>query len=226
MQLAGNASVPAGCGGVLTFVGDPGHTETFEYQAGDFCTTEWTETDPDTIISTYDSTEVKNGTYALSIATDGVNREDNYVQANTGGADGDFSISFWYYAYDVADYNDHVIMASTESATIAEGSGFDIRHIHYDTGNAQFKVSAGASNDTSSSISTNAWYRIEIDFNQNASSTVEIYNTAEALQDTLTFTAQNKALQYHTFGCIFSDASAASTQYYDDIKYKSGGGGF
>ena len=96
MQLAGNASVPAGCGGVLTFVGDPGHTETFEYQAGDFCTTEWTETDNDTIINTYDNTTVKNGTYALSIALTGASQDDNYVQADigAGGRSGDFSFDF------------------------------------------------------------------------------------------------------------------------------------
>lgn len=80
------AAPPAGCGGTQTFVGDPGDTESFEYQADDFCTTEFSVTDNDSIISTYDGTQVKNGSYAASIAFTGSGTEnDNFIQANLEG---------------------------------------------------------------------------------------------------------------------------------------------
>ena len=219
------AEVDSGCGGIQTFVGDPGDTETFEFEAADFCTTEFTETDPETIISTYDNTTVKNGTYALSIALDGVNREDNYVQADLGAADGDFTIDFWYYLYDDAGYNAVYVWSGSTTTDYAEGK-LQIRHDRNATGKAMIFVESTVNNDQSIDITTGQWIRIEVDFNQNAASTVKIYDTTDTLKDTLNFTASNEAMRYFSWGCLYSNAYATHTYYYDDVRFKSSGGGF
>ena len=224
--IARKNATPPGCGGTQTFVGDPGDTESFEFEAADFCTTEFTETDPETIINTYDATQVKNGSHALSIAVSGENQEDNYVQANLGTADADFTMDFWYYLYNRGDWVGHYIASLTTTAPVADAIGVALRHVGADT--VDTIVADGVVDDTSINLTSPAWYRIEIDYyknNDTAQSTVKIYNTSDALIDTLNFTASNAEVQYFNFGCIFSTANTG-TFYYDDVRYQSTAGGF
>jgi len=228
-SVAGCSTIdsPAGCGGTSTFVGNPGDTETFEYQAADFCCTEFTEVDGgDHIINTYDTAQVKNGTHALSIALTGEDQEDNYVQADLGSADDDFVTDFWYYLFDAADYNSTYINSGTLSSDPSDGSGWAIRHDHLQSSSADIYVATTINNDTSIPLTTNAWYRLEVDYNRNGGSTLKIYNASDVLLDTLDFTAPDGGIRYINFGCIYSNANATNTQYYDDIRYKSSGGAF
>jgi len=224
--IAGKNAAAVGCGGTQTFVGDPGDTETFEFEAADFCCTEFSEVDIDTIINTYDNTQVKNGSYALSIALTGANQDDNYVQADFGSGDADFTVDFWYYLYDAADYNSVYIHTATTTTNPAGGDGWNIRHDHFSTGKAHIYTVSAINNDTSIDITTNQWIRLEVDYNKNGASTVKIYDATNTLKDTLNFTAENNDLRYLSFGCIYSNADATNTHYYDDVRYKSGGGGF
>lgn len=214
----------AGCAGILNFV--TGDTETFEYQLTDFCTTQFTETDPDGIISTYDTAKAKNGTHSCSIALTGINQDDNFIQADLGAADGDFTVDFWYFLFDETGYDGVEISTISAGADPDDGVRVRISHKHYAAGWARIYVASAVDNDTSGSIATGQWIRIEVDFNKNGASTVEVYDAADSLKDTLNYTAENTSLRYVNFGCISSDADATNTSYYDDVRYKAAGGGF
>lgn len=216
-----------GCGGTQTFVGNPGDTETFEYQADDFCCTEFSVTDPDGIISTHENAQVKNGSYAASFAFDGNDtRNDNWIKVNLGAGDGDFTNDFWFWPHDYNDAKEYYIFTATEVDNSASSSrGYRLKHKHNYTGSWELKV-IGGTNDISIGLTSASWHRIEVDYNQNAASTIKIYNASDVLQDTLNFTASNYAPQYLFWGCIFGDVDARATNYLDDIRFKSGGGGF
>jgi len=232
MMLGGGGSEayqPSNCGGTQTFVGAPGDTETFEYQADDFCCTEFSVTDPDGIISTYDSTQVKNGTYAASFAFTGSGAEnDNWIKVDLGSTDSDYSNDFWFWPHKYNDSANYIMAVATSDDDSASASwGYRLKHVH--SGASDWKlqgVGDGESLDTSIALSAEAWYRIEVDFNQGGITTIEIYNSSDVLQDTLSFTARNIAPRYLFWGCILADGDARSTNYIDDIRFKSGGGGF
>jgi len=211
--------------GSLTFVGNPGDTETFEYQEGDFCTTEFSETDPATsIISTYDNTQVKNGSYACSFAHDGTGNDGHFIQVDLGAGDSDFSYDFWFWPHDYDDYAGYTFHCPSASADMSN-KGFVLYHYHFGDGQCKFEA-VGGSSDTSSAYSSEAWYRFEVDFNQNDTCTIEIYNAADEYQETLTFTSWDNQPRYINWGQTVNDSDAQGTNYFDDPRYKSGGGGF
>ena len=212
--------------GTQTFVGDPGDTETFEYQENDFCTTEFSYADPDGILSTYDNTQVKNGTYALSIAFDGTaNYHDNYFEANLGGTDAAFTVSFWVRVYAITGVQDQNLMGAFTDPNHAGDRAFKLKFSGDGAGGITFTID-GSADDTSIALVAPAWYRVEVEFQKAVEKTVEIYNSADALQDTLVWTGENIEPQYLHFGIVISDTEADETTYYDDIRYKSSGGGF
>ena len=223
------AALDSGCDGTQTFVGDPGDTETFEFEEADFCTTEFSEVDPDTIISTYSTTQFKNGSHSAFLGFTGTaDQNDNYISINTGGTDGDFTYSFWIWVEDKDDFNTGYIGAVNDGSASCSTPGFYMTNEHYETGLWRLHgigVLDPLSSDGSSSLPTETWLRIEIDYNQNATTTIEIYNTSEELQDTLSFTANDVAIQYFFFGeCVSSETTFS--YYIDDVRYKSSGGGF
>lgn len=216
-----------GCGGTSTFVGNPGDTETFEYQAGDFCCTEFSETDPDGIISTYDSSSPLSGTHSATIVFTGAgSQDDNFIQVDLGSGDGDFSFDFLVSLPSVADYQATYFMSATTTTTVSSSSrGFRLRHNHFGAGTCKIAVYAASSpDDTSINLSTGTKYRVQVDFNQNAASTVKIYNASDTLVDTLNFTALDYAPQYLNWGCLFSNVNANGTYKFDDSRLKTGGG--
>ena len=217
---------PAGCGGTLTFVGNPGDTETFEFEAGDFCCTEFSETDPDTIISTYNQTQVKNGSYAAQLNFSGVNQNDNYISVDLGVAgDTDFTIDFWVWVSDVDDNEGVNIFYLSDTTAGSCTTCVSLYWLHAGTGVWQLRIYGDADSETSSNLTTEAWYRIEIDFNLSAATTAEIYNSSDVLQGTITATGYGGTVRYPWWGHAASDADA-TVFYIDDVRYKSGGGGF
>lgn len=223
------SSSSVGCGGTQTFVGNPGDTETFEYQEGDFCCTEFVEEDNDGIISTYDNTQVKNGSYATSFAYTGSGAQgDCNIKVDLGSLDGDFTFDFWFWPHDYNDYNEYYFLLAAELDNKATSYwGFRLKHKHESTGSWKLEIyGTGSPDDTSSAYSSEAWYRLEVDFNQNGASTVKIYNASDVLQETCNFTAKDYAIRYIFWGCTYDSVHARATNYLDDVRYKSSGGGF
>jgi hypothetical protein len=64
-----------------TWIGAPGDAEKFEYQAGDFCTTEFSEIDNSTAIDPYSADSELFGTYGLEVTGDSDNGTDDQIQA-------------------------------------------------------------------------------------------------------------------------------------------------
>ena len=212
-----------GCGGTLNFV--TGDTESFEFEVGDFCTTQFTETDPDGIINSYDSAQYKNGGHSASFAWTGTGQDDNFVQANIGAGDDDFTYDFWVKPFDPEGYTSYLVATATGLSGVNNDVGVQISVLYNGTGVILIRAQ-GANNDTSTSLTPGNWHRVEVDYNRNGVSTVDIYDASNSLIDTLSLTANDFAVQYINFGCISSDADADQTIYFDDVRYKAAGGGF
>ena len=59
------------------------------------------------------------------------------------------------------------------------------------------------------------WYKCEIDYNRNASTTVKWYNSSEVLQDTHTVTAADEGVRYFSVGGGYVEAS--ENVAFDDV---------
>ena len=212
--------------GTQTFVGNPGDTETFEFEADDFCTTEFSWTDIDGVIDTYNTTQVKNGSHSAQLNFSGINQNDNYISVDLGVAgDSAFTLDFWIWVSDVNDYEGVNIFCASDSTAGACSTAVNLFWLHTGTGTWQLRIYGDATSDTSSNLSTETWYRIEFEYLQNDTTTAEIYNAAEELQDTITCTAFDDTPRYPWWGHAASDADA-TVFYIDDVRYKSSGGGF
>ena len=197
-----------GCGGTLTFVGTPGDTETFEYTEGDFCTTEFSETDPDGVISTYDTTRYHGGGHAVRFNYTGAGQNDNFIQADLGSGEADFTLTWRVWLPDIRSWANFPAFSFTPAASIAANMGCYISLLDSNNdANGKFLLS-GTATDTSSAVADEAWYKLVLNYTQNGSTTLVIYNAADELQDTLSVTANDQAVRYLNFGCVLDDDQA------------------
>lgn len=218
MGAAGKrAAAPEGCGGILTFVGTPGDTETFEYQEGDFCTTEFSETDPDGVISTYDTTRYHGDAHAVRFNYAGAGQNDNFIQVDIGSGEADFTLTWWVWLPDIRGWANFPSFSFTPATSISANMGCYISLL--DSNNdANGKIQIyGTSADASVAVPDEAWYKLILNYTQNGTTTLEIYNTSNTLLDTLSVTATDQAVRYLNFGCILDDAQAEDYSI-DDIQ--------
>ena len=211
--------------GTQTFVGNPGDTETFEFEADDFCTTEFSWTDIDGVIDTYNTTQVKNGSHSAQLNFSGINQNDNYISVDLGVAgDTDFTIDFWVWVSDVDDYQGVNMFYLSDTSAGSCTTCTNLYWLHNAAGEWLLRIYGDGNSDTSTALVTEAWHRIEVDFNGGTDTTVKIYNAADVLQDTITATGHGGTVRYPWWGHADSDADA-TVFYIDDVRYKSSGGG-
>jgi hypothetical protein len=175
------------CNGTDYWEGNPGATEAFEYGTDDFCTVikdgvDWSITESDATINTYDSAHYKNGGYSLSVSDNNDLDEDAiaYIRADITD-DGDFSISLW--------------VRTPESYSGLRTTIDYFRILYFDAMNValdlQFftdslEVRFGGEAGNQIDLTAGTWYKLNVDINKNAASTCMLYSAAEVLLDTIT----------------------------------------
>jgi hypothetical protein len=219
-------AVPPSCCNTLTFAS--GDQESFECPDADDCCTDATVTDNDGIIDTYSTTYGAApglGTHAAVISISGANQEDNIIQFPLPSGDSDCTEGFWYYVVDVDDYQEVYIAAVSSTTNPTASYQALISHRHVGTGNASIRL-RDSDEDEGTTVTTAAWYFIELDLDQAGSTVMKVYNAAMSLQGTDTITGENNAAQYLTFGCLYSTSAISHDLVYDGAKYQDAGGGF
>jgi len=223
------ATSEATCCNTLLFGTGGNDQESFECPtADDCCCSDLVVTDPDGIINTYNDSYAAPslGTHCATITISTAGAEnDNFIQVDTGTTDTDVTYGIWYYPVSVADYQGVTILSITGSSEIDNYCLF-IRHLHWSTGSMKFQIQGNGDNESSSILSTGAWYFLEIEVTRNSTSTVNIYNSSMSLQDTITATAYDTNPRHLNLGCISSTTVIDHDLIYDGPKWSATGGGF
>ena len=225
MFCAGGVTAAAGssCSGDMS----DGDNESFEKGAGQFCTTDWTETDPDGVVSTYDNTNAHTGSYAAKFTADNddANEPENKLYIDIGGTDTDIYIRFYFWTpADVVNYG--AIYPLTIGDDVSETNGTVYLQYARNAASYQLKprsVTANPAEYFELAVSTK--YRIEMHVITNsASCNVKVFDASGNAVLTsnggadydLGFTSGAANMQYFIFKASTTD-STARTWYIDDV---------
>lgn len=215
--------------GVANLIGAPGSTETFEASAGNFITGQFAETDPQSIINTYSTVQYKNGTHSAYFGFTGSEAGRNYLRADIGGTDTNFTLSYWLRVGSLPAWNNELIFIMSQNATIPYNVADSalLTMIADQDGGTNFKIRlydsiGGSSTLGSNNYAVGTWIRLKYTFISGASSNLKIYNSSDSLQETITITAPTRALQYFYWGEITSIQQVYIRSFYiDDVQYDS-----
>ena len=217
--------------GSLTFSGTPGDAETFENSEGSFCTgSSFTETDPTSIISTYSAAQYKNGTHSAYFAFTGGESNVNFLRADFGATDTNFTLSFWLRVASQSAWNNETIFTLSEHASSPSTGTYNAltTMVSDQDGGSNFKIriyeySAGGSTLGTVNYPVGAWIMLQYEFRSAGSSDVKIYNISNTLQETINIAASPaRSIQYAYWGEISGANQAAIRPFYiDDVQYNS-----
>jgi hypothetical protein len=166
---------------------------------------DWSEEDTGSILTPVSADAEYVGTYGMKVDLN-IGDYAAYVY-NLFSSKTTVSIGFWFHSF-----------AGTYNFTypIAGFQGYmDIRWLN-DTGTWYFRAVDVDNSSYSSSKSTDTWYWITMQFVQNWTGTVKIYDTSHNLLDTLTCTCSNDTVVFVIFGLLNSKYEAANI-YFDEV---------
>jgi hypothetical protein len=174
----------------------------------------WNETDTASLLDDVDSGQAHSGTNSMVVL--GNATTEAHQRYDTGETRTDISISVWIYAPASSGGDDSprlVQFGASSTGTYGMWAGFR------KASGAYYFIARGAGDIVagSKSITANAWYRLEIDYTQNDTSTVKVYNTAGSLLDTVSITATNNASRYLFLGKIGNSTTTWGSFYFDDL---------
>ena len=171
------------------------------------------ETDTAGILSRYDSAQKHSGSYSMSVA--GGVTTAAYIRYDMGATKAALSLAFWFYAPSCGS-NDALTIY-----TVSVNTGSHGIRLYYQrdaSGHYHFGLRGTTFVYGSVDVPTGAWYRVELDYAQNATSTITIYNDGGAQVDTVSVTASDNASQYSYVGKLDTSARTTwTTLYIDDI---------
>lgn len=156
--LLGEIGLDAPSAGGVTCTGsgsfDAGATEYFEQSEGDFCTTEFSETDTEGVISTYSTDQAFCGTHSLHITehTSTLGTINAQISDDTA-----FTLRFYVYVESgvMADYADTQFFGLLDSTTSYETT-FNINHR---TG-AEYRLYMNGVSGSYFGFSADTWYYV------------------------------------------------------------------
>lgn len=174
----------------------------------------WTETDTASLLDDVDSGQAHSGTNSMVVLGNATTEAHQIY--DTGETRTDISISVWIYAPDSSGGDDSprlVQFGASSTGTYGMWAGFR------KASGAYYFIARGAGDIVAgtTSITANAWYRLEIDYTKNDTSTVKVYNTAGSLLDTVSITATNNASRYLFLGKIANSTTTWGSFYFDDL---------
>ena len=213
-------STPSG-----SFVGSPGALEGFEGPG--ITLPEFSETDPDGVITCSSTTAALSGTYGCLFSNGSSAPLTNYIKADLGALnDGSFSLT-WTIKTPVQSgiYNNYQIFRSREDDAPAGTGTADSSLIVFDNdGTATCRIilysyygSSGDYMDSSASLSYNTVYKLTLKRTTNTVDglILEIRNSSDTLVDTLVVDATAKTARY----IYWFDQQTGNDYYIDDIRY-------
>lgn len=176
----------------------------------------WAAKDDDSsLMNLYDSASSHSGTYSMSIL--GNNTDTAYQVYDMGATRTPVSLSQWVYIPTNSGASDYFNLGWIGAASpgtlgmkwlIVENTG-----VYNLKGNGAAGYVTGTVN-----LTVNAWFRIEVAYTQNASSTIKIYNATGTLLDTVTVTAYNTNSRYFGNGKGQTNVTTTwGTFYFDDV---------
>lgn len=174
----------------------------------------WTTTDTASNLDDAATGQKYAGSKSLSVKGD--NATLAYQIYDTGATRTTLSVSFWFYLPTSSTGDDGFVISQFGASTTGTyGMRIMLRKA---AGNYQFgargtELVYGTTNNTS-----NAWYRVEGYFAQNAASSVKIYNAGGSLVDTINITASNNNSRYLFIGkCSTTATTGWGVFYWDDL---------
>jgi len=175
--------------------------------------TGWAETDTGSLLNRYDSAQAHSGTYSMSIVGSTVTAA--YQRYDIGSNKTDVSISQWFYAPSSSAGDDVITIGN-----MGQSIGTTTARIYWrkSAGAYNFGIRGTAFVWDTTSITAGAWYRLELDITQNATSILTIYNTSGTQVATVSCTANNNAVRYLHFGKVDPTGTTGwGGLYFDDI---------
>lgn len=175
-----------------------GDNEAFEDGAGTFCTTDWSLTNPNSVIDTFDTAWFNTGAKSCSITCNSGTPALNSIEADIGSSVDDVYVR-WYFKIntDIVDYMYY--QPRFDNAAQA----YQLRITMRDSPNQIHLFGGGKETTDYFSFSTNTKYRAEIHFNRNSTSEMKLFDaTGTQLQtndslNSLTLTpTPNVAIRY------------------------------
>ena len=228
------ASAPAGptCSGDFS----SGQNESFEKADGEFCTTDWSETDAGSAINTYSTGWNFCGTHSVSVIFDS-DSPNNYIRADLGSADADFYLRYYFkYAalpnYYSAQYQPRIGNDS--------GMGFYV-NVGNNTDQSRHELVMRNNDGTWSTeyfaVVNNGEYRVELHVvGSSGTTTMELYEKNGASWDhklsssggsdyEINITSSQTNHRYIDW-LSSGTSSTPTTLYYDDVKVAISGAGY
>lgn len=172
------------------------------------------ETDTNSKLDLAATGQVHNGSQSMSVITD-ADAVIAYVQYDSGAPRSAASICFWHYA-DTATTDITLDIMAVAASTIGTQN---LRCYYRNASGVYSYVIRGTTLPTGITVTTGAWYRIEINYVQNATCTLRVYDSGGTqVGSDQTVTANNNSCQYFYFGAPESSGTTRiNTLYWDDI---------
>lgn len=221
------ASCASSCAGTETWIGNPGANEGFEKGVGDWCCTEWSETDASSILSTYNNADKHCGTYSMSVTSSG-NSQTASIEANLGSNSSEWATRFYYKTPASFDSGNSITIFAGQKSTRGNRAKIIFRIASSVPGIGVQSDTAGPTYNTSVAVAT--WYRIELTYKANTADTganLAVFNATTGAQIGSTIsisTGADDLVQYPMFGQIECSATTPGVHYFDDLKFWTGGG--
>ena len=165
-------------------------------------------------ITVQDGTQKHSGSYALSVNFDA----DNviaYMNYDMGATKTALSMCIWFYAPTMT--NDAAFSIPIMVINNRTDDGVSAIRLYYALASGQYKIGIrGADGPNYVDVTGNAWYRLEVNWVNNASSTLYIYDSSGAAVGNTSATSSNVASRYLHFGPD-STETPRGVMYFDDI---------
>lgn len=214
-----------------SFAGSPGTTETFESGTGAFITgTNFSETDPQSIINTYSTTQYKNGTHSAYFGFTGAESNFNFIKADAGSGDSGFTLSYWLRIGSLSAWNNEILFSMSQHSTMPYSYGENAlaTMLSDQNGGTNYKVivydyMGGSSVSGTINYPTGTWIKLQYEFRSGGTSDIKIYNSSNVLQETISVSnTPSLAIRYFYWGEVLSANQTALRPFYiDDVQYNS-----
>lgn len=177
----------------------------------------WAETDTGSKLNRYDTAQAHSGTHSMSVIVD-ADAVVAYQRYDMGAVKANLSFAFWHYAPAGAPGTQSSVIATVGAAT----PGTNSLRLYYDYTNVgtayHYRIRGTTFPAGVTALTTGQWYRLEVVYVQNGTSTLTVYNSAGTQIDTVSVTAANNNSQYIFFGVPESTGTARwNAMYFDDI---------
>lgn len=175
----------------------------------------WTEGDTGSLLNRYDNAQAHSGARSMSVA--GTATTVAWQSYNMGAVRSALSACFWFYTPSSTGGDDAPVILSI--AVTAPSSSPSCRvYFRKLSGNYRFRIRGATDTSGSVNMSTGAWHRLEVQYVQNGTSTLKVYDSGGTLLETLTCTAGNNSCDEFTIGRAEAAATTTwTTAYFDDV---------